>query len=211
MQRLQKVIVTCDDTPAPVATLSSISISDYKTELTKGSAFDFGGTVTAHYSNGSTQDVTSEAEFTGYNMDVLGTYTVTVSYTESGETKTDQYTLTVKEPVQGEVYTLTIEPGDFNSTSYTANNGEHTSTATSASGGTKQVTWKSNQVMKQGSIMQWQKNTAYIESVTDLGTITGIEVESTDGTFTKTQDGGSFKVSVGNATGKTTKLTITFK
>ena len=209
--RLQKVIVTCDDTPAPVATLSSISISDYKTELTKGSAFDFGGTVTAHYSNGSTQDVTSEAEFTGYNMDVLGTYTVTVSYTESGETKTDQYTLTVKEPVQGEVYTLTIEPGDFNSTSYTANNGEHTSTATSASGGTKQVTWKSNQVMKQGSIMQWQKNTAYIESVTDLGTITGIEVESTDGTFTKTQDGGSFKVSVGNATGKTTKLTITFK
>ena len=197
-------------TPIPV-TLTSITISNPKTELTKGAAFVFGGTVIAHYSDETTQDVTSEAEFTGYNMNVLGTYTVTVSYTEGGETKTAQYTLTVKEPVQGEVFTLIIKPDDFNSTSYTANNGEHTSTATGANGGTKQVTWKSNQVMKQGAIMQWQKNTAYIESVTDLGTITGIEVESTDGTFTKTQDGGSFKVSVGNATGKTTKLTITFK
>lgn len=84
-----------------VVTLTSITLSNPKTELTKGTAFDFGGTVIAHYSDDSTQDVTSKATFTGYEMDTAGTYTVTVSYTEKGVTKTASYTLTVIVPTGG--------------------------------------------------------------------------------------------------------------
>ena len=96
--RLQKVVVTCE---GEIPTLSSITLANYKTELMKGSDFNFGGTVTAHYSNSTTKDVTSKAEFTGYDMNTPGTYTVTVSYTEEGTTKTATYTLTVSEPVGG--------------------------------------------------------------------------------------------------------------
>ena len=96
--RLQKVVVTC---AGEIPTLSSITLANYKTELMKGADFNFGGTVTAHYSNSTTKDVTSKAEFTGYDMNTPGTYTVTVSYTEEGTTKTATYTLTVSEPVGG--------------------------------------------------------------------------------------------------------------
>lgn len=80
-----------DTTPK---TLSYISISGQTASLEVDSAFSFGGTVTAHYSNNTTADVTSSATFTGYNMAVAGVYSVTVSYTE-GTTKTTEYTLTV--------------------------------------------------------------------------------------------------------------------
>lgn len=206
--RLQKVIVTCKG-EAP--TLSSISIAGYKTELTKGAAFDFGGTVTASYSNGSTQDVTSQARFTGYDMSTVGTYPVTVSYTEGDVTKTASYTLKVNEPASGGVtYTLTITADDFTTVSYADNNKEHTSTAVSASGQTMSVVWKSNQVMKSASDMQWQKNNGTIESVTDLGTIASVDIVKTAGDFTENHEGGAFKITVGGATGKTSKVTVSF-
>ena len=81
---------------APVVTLSSISVSDQKTSFIVGDAFTFGGTVTAHYSNSTTDDVTEDAIFTGYNMSVAGNYTVTVSYTEGNTIKTTTYQITVK-------------------------------------------------------------------------------------------------------------------
>lgn len=77
-------------------TLSYISISgDYKTSFTVGDTFSFGGTVTAHYNDNSTADVTSQATFSGYNMNVSETQTVTVSYTEGGIPKTTTYTITI--------------------------------------------------------------------------------------------------------------------
>lgn len=75
--------------------LSSITISGQTTSLNRGASFSFGGTVTAHYSNGSTANVTSQSTFSGYNMNLGGSYTVTVSYTENSVTKTATYTLTV--------------------------------------------------------------------------------------------------------------------
>lgn len=75
--------------------LQSITLSGQTTSLNRGAAFSFGGTVTAHYSNGSTANVTSSTTFSGYNMNTAGTYTVTASYTENGVTKTATYTLTV--------------------------------------------------------------------------------------------------------------------
>lgn len=78
---------------APV--LTSITLSGQTTSLNRGAAFSFGGTVTAHYSNGSTANVTSATTFTGYNMAIGGTYTVTAHYTENNITKTATYQLTV--------------------------------------------------------------------------------------------------------------------
>ena len=76
-------------------TLSSISISGQKTSFTIDESFSFGGTVTAHFSDSSSSDVTSSATFSGYDMSVAGNYTVTVSYTYSGTTKTTTYSITV--------------------------------------------------------------------------------------------------------------------
>lgn len=71
--------------------LTSITISGFRTAFTEGDAFEFGGTVTAHYSNLSTEDVTSSATFTGYDTTVVGNQTVIVSYGDS----TKNYDITV--------------------------------------------------------------------------------------------------------------------
>ena len=82
----------------PAKTLSSIAVSGQTTSFTVGDTFVFGGTVTATYSDGSTENITSSALFNGYNMNSAGEQTVTVSYTEDGTTKTTEYTITVSEP-----------------------------------------------------------------------------------------------------------------
>lgn len=121
-------------------------------------------------------------------------------------------------------YKLTIDANDFNTTSYAANNNEKTSNAVCTTDNTKtyEVKWTSNQVMKNGSNMQWQKNKGYIYNSTDLGTITNVTVTSSAGTFTTyygtseqpssgtTVGNGYFKTSVGSATGTTSKVEVTF-
>ena len=78
-----------------VKTLSSISISGYTTAFIEGDTFAFGGTVTANYSDGDHEDVTSSATFSGYNLTNTGNQTVTVSYTYKNTTKTQTYNITV--------------------------------------------------------------------------------------------------------------------
>ena len=75
--------------------LDSITLSGQTTSLNRGAAFSFGGTVTAHYTDNTTADVTNDTTFSGYNMNLGGTYTVTATYTEDGVTKTATYSLTV--------------------------------------------------------------------------------------------------------------------
>ena len=79
-------------------TLSSISVSGYTTSFTVGDTFSFGGTVTAHYSDSTSANVTRSATFSGYNMSTAGNYTVTASYTEGAVTKTATYGITVSVP-----------------------------------------------------------------------------------------------------------------
>ncbi len=87
--------------------LSSISVSGQTTIFTQGDAFSFGGTVTATYNDETTADVTVYSTFTGYDMSSPGDQTVTVSYTESGVTKTTTYTITVNAAgTEAIVYTL---------------------------------------------------------------------------------------------------------
>lgn len=79
--------------------LESISVSGEKTAYTVGDEF-VKPTVTAHYDDESTQDVTATATCTGYNMGVAGEYTVTVSY--GGKTTTYDIVVSEETP-EGEV------------------------------------------------------------------------------------------------------------
>ena len=89
-------------------TLSSITISNQKTEFYVGDEFEFGGVVMASYVEEDVPDanVTSKASFSGYNMNIPDIYTVTVSYEEKSVIKTAQYFLTVSEKPK---YVVTIE------------------------------------------------------------------------------------------------------
>ena len=117
-------------------------------------------------------------------------------------------------------YSFDITPSNFNSTSYAANNNEKTSTATATDGSTMDVKWTFYQVMNQSSAMQWQKNNGYIYNSTDLGEITDITIEITEGTFTQyinsskqpttNGTGGYFQIKVGGATGKVSSIKVTF-
>lgn len=75
--------------------LNSIAVSGQTTSFNVGDDFEFGGTVTATYSDASTAEVTSSATFSGYDMSTTGEQTVTVTYTEGGVTKTTKYGITV--------------------------------------------------------------------------------------------------------------------
>lgn len=118
-------------------------------------------------------------------------------------------------------YTFTIKTSDFNTTSYAANNTEKTTTATAADGSTMDVKWTSYQVYQSSSVMQWQKDKGCIYNSTNLGTINSVVIDDTAGSFTtiignqaqpstNVDGGGYFNVKVGNATGKTNSITITF-
>ena len=69
---------TCN-VPITVRALSSISISGNTTSYVEGDTF-VKGTVTAHYSDSTTTDITNEATFTGYDITNVSNQTVTVSY-----------------------------------------------------------------------------------------------------------------------------------
>lgn len=76
-------------------TLSSISISGYSTSFTEGDSFSFGGTVTAHFSDSTSENVTASATYSGYSMTTVGNHTVTVTYTYKGTSKTATYQISV--------------------------------------------------------------------------------------------------------------------
>ena len=75
----------------PEKTLSSISVVGQTVSFTRGDSFSFGGTVTATFSDGTTSDVTTSSTFSGYNMETLGSQTVTVTYTYNETTKTTTF------------------------------------------------------------------------------------------------------------------------
>ncbi len=88
-------IEICLVTQSTAVTLSSISVSGYTTEFSVGDTFAFGGTVTGHYSDSSSANVTESATFSGYDMSTAGNQTVTVSYTEGGVNRTTSYGITI--------------------------------------------------------------------------------------------------------------------
>ena len=82
---------------ANTSPLSSIAVSGtYPTQFYVGDTFSHAGAVvTATFIDNSTQDVTSQAEFTAPDMSTAGTKSVSVSYTKGDVTKTTSYDITV--------------------------------------------------------------------------------------------------------------------
>lgn len=74
--------------------VTSIAVSGQTTKFTVDDSFIFGGTVTATYNDETTENVTSSAQFTGYDMSTEGNQTITVSYTY-GITVTATYGIVV--------------------------------------------------------------------------------------------------------------------
>lgn len=81
------------------AVLTGITLGgEYPTTFTQGDAFSYQGmTVTAKYDDESTKDVTASAVFSGYDMQTVGSQTVTVSYTEAEVTKSADYDIVVND------------------------------------------------------------------------------------------------------------------
>ncbi len=73
--------------------LSSLSVSPASQEVTRYQAPSF--TVTAHYDNGTSKPVTGYS-VSNYNSSLLGSQSVTISYTEGGITKTATVNVVVK-------------------------------------------------------------------------------------------------------------------
>ena len=92
---IKSIVITY--TLASSSPLDHITLSGtYPTEFYVGDEFSHAGmTVTAHFEDTSTSDVTSSATFTGYNMSSTGNQTVTVSYTKGAVTKTAEYGITI--------------------------------------------------------------------------------------------------------------------
>lgn len=90
--------------------LSNIALSgDYQTVFTQYDDFNHENlVVTATYSNGSTRDVTSLANFSTPDMTIVGTKTVTVSYTEDEVTKEVSYDITVNKKIFSQIEPKTV-------------------------------------------------------------------------------------------------------
>lgn len=108
---------TCSVTVTAPKVLSSIAISGQKTSFHAGESFSFNGTVTATYNDSSTSDVTTSCSFSGYDMDVEGSQTVTVSYTESGVTRSTTYSITVNPAVPTQSFTWNLTTACYSSQS----------------------------------------------------------------------------------------------
>lgn len=110
---------TVDIEERPVVTVESITLSNPTMLLCVGDTFSFGGIVTAKFSDKSSQDVTSFATFSGYDMTQSGIQTVTVSYTDGQDnTVTATYSLMVNEATDKTVfagsYNLVVPMNDTN-------------------------------------------------------------------------------------------------
>ena len=85
--------------------LESISVTPpAKTDYTVGEELELTGMeVTAGYTDGSTKVITEGYTVTGYDKDVPGEQTITISYTEKGVEKTATFEVTVSSAVEPEV------------------------------------------------------------------------------------------------------------
>ncbi len=181
---------TCTVTVTAPKTLSSISVSGQKTTFTVNEAFSFGGTVTAHYTDSTTANVTESATFTGYDMATLGNQTVTVSYTE-GTTKTTSYSITINEASASESITITYSDLP---TSYSSSE-----TALTTAGKTM---IKICNVANYSSNIQVKSSTGYLYNSSALTNIKTI-------TMVKTSSGKNVTTVYGGASSKSTTRTFT--
>ncbi len=85
--------------------LSSISLntSNVQTEFYVGDTFDYSGLVTTAYFEDQTEDIVTPSSVSSPDMSTSGNKTITVTYIESGVSKTATYTISVLEPQVTEI------------------------------------------------------------------------------------------------------------
>lgn len=200
------------------ATSTTFNVSS-NTKWTVSTTSDWAKVSTPSGENNGEVEIT----FSENSTDTERTADIVVTTEDCSITKTFKLTQNGVGGAGPKTYTLTIRATDFSKVSYADNNKERTTKAFATDGSTIDVTWKSNQIMLQGNLMQWQKSKGSLHNITDLGKIINIQIASTSGTFSKiigtsleptknVDDGGYFKISVGSdAVGKTEKVVITFE
>ena len=90
----QKAVTLYKKEIAETKKLTSITLSEPKKEYFVGDTF-VKPIVTATYSDGTNTDVTEHVIFSGYDLSILGTQTVTVSYAEGDITQETTYNITI--------------------------------------------------------------------------------------------------------------------
>lgn len=94
---------------AGIKDLVRIEIEDYKTEFYTRDQFAFNGVVYAIFSDGTQENVTADAIFTGYDMEKSGQQQVTVAYIKEGVTKTAVYNITLTDPALTSITVSTVK------------------------------------------------------------------------------------------------------
>lgn len=100
---------TCEVEVSATKKVTSIEVQNPKVKYTVDEAF-VKPTVIATYNDGSSENVTNSASYSGYDLSTTGVQTVTVTYSLGGATKTATYQITVKSSGgTGEVVTAVID------------------------------------------------------------------------------------------------------
>ena len=190
-------------------TLSSISVSGQTTQFTVGDTFVFGGTVTAHYSDSNTEDVTEDASFTGYNMSTTGNQTVTVTYSTVSTT----YSITVSEAQQGDTDSVTIAQDHTFSPTLPVSKATSNTTSTLHSDLTSGIAFKEQGIYKDtinnNEYIMFVENKGFLYNTDSLGTIDSISITYSSGTSTSGKIGVYFGSTERNA--YTTSANVTIK
>ena len=197
--------------PAAPVTLSSISISGQKTSYTVGDTF-VKPTVTAHFSDSTSSEVTNLATCTGYDMSTAGNYTVTVSYTYGGHEETTSYQITVSNPSA----TTSQRIVNNSSTTYYQNGsiyptGDGTTATCNCDGFT--CTWKKNNgndnISSNYAEMRIYASHSFMVTPNEGYVITSVVITAGSTTYATNVGGSSLTNCTKNVSGSTVTLTPT--
>ena len=151
-----------------------------KTNYLVGETFSSSGLSLIGYDNANEEIANTMMIYEGFTTNYdshaftsgeVGTVGVTVTY--SGKTASFNVSVAAVPVAEN---TLHLSSDDFVSTSYAANNGEHTKVSADTSSNIKYFT---NQVMKNSlnPVIQWQSNTAYMYNTTSFVEIHAIVID----------------------------------
>lgn len=178
----------------PIAVeLASISVSGQTTSYNVGEEFEFDGTVTATYNDGSTKAVTP-TEVSEPDMSAAGSQTVTVSYTENSITKTVEYTINISDGNDGRTPVTLIIDGSTLPSDATTGETTHTfdGVAVTMSKGAKYQASSGSNRFKDKAILIGKLG-AYIYNKTAIpGKITKFEIYANKGASAKVTVGVNF-------------------
>lgn len=132
---IEDIVITYQKSDEPDATVNGIRISGTPEDLYIGDDFTHNGiTVTADWSDGSTSDVTSFCEYSGYDMNSIGNQTITVTYQEA----TTTYEVNIKKkPSSITIADISLGVGSNATITATTTPADATLTYTITSGGDK--------------------------------------------------------------------------